>query len=548
MIKKNLSYIFLLLALSLVCQVKTNFIWPIDSPRTLTGNYGELRPNHFHAGIDFSTHGETNLQVYSVDEGYVSRIKVSSTGYGKSVYITHPNGKVSLYAHLNSFSLKIAQIVKTEQYEKQSFEIEIFPKPKTVFIRKNEIIGLSGNSGGSTGPHLHFELRDEKTETPLNPLEFYKIKDITPPDINHIALYDLSDTCSPKFIKTYNVKKGKNDSLILNADRLILNHSLIGLAFSGFDRFVQNGNQNNIYFAALYLNNDLIYSHKLTSIDFADNRYVNEFSEVIQRNKYQKCFLPTTYPSRFYFDCKNKGRIYLKDSAINKLRLVVKDESGNQKSLQFYLKTKKQSFYKGCYIKSDVFVNCTKDFNYHKNNLDITIPANTLYYSTALIIENTIETSGKLVILPSDINLATPVKVGFKIPKKYQLYQNKLIIKSQSSVFSPSIKNDSAFYSIKHFGWLQLALDTVGPKIKIHHQKTKASDSISFLILDTGSGISKYCVFLNGKWVLADYDAKSDLLTYYFDEETPSGDLSFDVEVQDKVGNKTFLKHVLKRN
>lgn len=528
-----------------LAQVPTNFIWPIDSPRTITGNYGELRPNHFHAGLDFSTKGEMNVQVYAIEEGFVSRIRVSSVGYGKSVYITHPNGKVSVYAHLNSFSLKINQYAKKEQLGAQSFEIDFFPKPKTVSIRKNEIIGLSGNSGGSTGPHLHFEIRDEKTETPLNPLEFFSLKDNVAPTVQEIAFYDLSDTCAPKFIKSHKIKQRDQDTFVLESTHFVLNHSILGIAFSGSDRFNTGGNPNNIYSVKLLLNDQLIYSHKLTHIDFADNRYINEFSELIQKNKFQKCFLPSYFPTGIYGETVNKGRVILTDSSFHKMLLIVEDESGNEKKIQFYVKAKKQSTFKTPSIKSDNYAICTKDFNYGKNNLRVHIPANTLYYSTPLIIQNTIESSGKLIILPSDVNLANNISIGFKIPKIYEHYKTKLILKSNTSVFSPTLRQDSAFFSIKHFGWLQLSYDTIPPKIKT--QIKKVDKLISFLISDQLSGIAKYNVFVNDKWVIAEYDAKSDLLTYFFDEETPDGNLSVKVDAEDKVGNKAFLNYELNR-
>src|SRR5690606_17144796 len=221
----------------LCSQAPDNFIFPMDTPLIISGNYGELRPNHFHAGIDFSTNNKVNLPVYAAADGYVSRIKVSPFGYGKAIYVTHPNGQVTVYAHLNSYNEKIAAIVKQEQYARKNYEVEIYPKANFIQVKKGEIIAYSGNTGGSTGPHIHFELRDEKTETPLNPLKFYSLNDTVKPTLAKIAFYDLSDTISPKYMYAFSIK---------NADTLLLDKSIVGLAFSAFDKIEYNRKILNI--------------------------------------------------------------------------------------------------------------------------------------------------------------------------------------------------------------------------------------------------------------------------------------------------------------
>jgi len=533
-------------------QTDEAYLWPIDSPRVITGNYGELRSNHFHAGLDFSTNGKINYPVYSIADGYISRIKVSSGGYGRCIYITHNDGKVTLYGHLNSYQGKLTELVKKEQYSKKSFEVEIFPKPNEYPVKKRERIGLSGNSGSSTGPHLHFEIRDGQTETPLNPLLYYSINDVIPPTIDQIAFYNLADTCWPKFISSFKVKKNKKDSLFLEKDTVILSQGILGVAYSGFDQYVVNGNPNNIFGAKLFFDNRLLYSHTLDNIHFADQRFVNEFCESIDKCKYQKCFVPTLHPPNLYEKRATKGRILLSDTNYHTIRLSVIDESANERVIQFTLKTRKLNFYGPPSVKSDVYVNCNKDFMISKNKLQIFIPANTLYYSTGLIFENTIENTGKIIILPTEANLRSTSIIGFEVPKKYLRNKNKLVLKSGSSVLSPIVKRDSVFYSVKTFGWFLIDQDTVSPKIKTalavsKISKIKKFDSFSFLVTDELSGVYKYNLFINDSWVLGEYDAKSDMITYDFDENTPKGPLSFRLEVEDRVGNKSVLDFILKR-
>ena len=139
---------------------KNYFRSPLDIPMSLSGNFGEIRPNHFHSGLDLRTNSREGLNIYAVADGYVSRIKVSPYGYGKAIYITHPNGYVSVYGHLSAYSGAIAEYIKKAQYEKESFEVELFPAKDEIKVTKGQVIAFSGNTGGSGGPHLHFEIRD----------------------------------------------------------------------------------------------------------------------------------------------------------------------------------------------------------------------------------------------------------------------------------------------------------------------------------------------------------------------------------------------------
>jgi hypothetical protein len=321
----------------------------------------------------------------------------------------------------------------------------------------------------------------------------------------------------------------------------------LGFAFSGYDLFEPKGNPNNIFCAKLYFDDRLIYTHQLDSIHFSEQRFVNEFSETVDKCKYQKCFVPTLYPRGLYDQVRKKGRIILTDTNYHTIRLAVNDENGNDKELQFTFKTRKLNYYGKPSINSDVYVDCTKDFMIAKNKLQIFIPANTLYYSTGLIFENTIETTGKLIVLPVEANLRSTSIVGFEVPKKYLPFKTKLILKNDGNIFPPINVNDSIFFSVKNFGGFLIDMDTIAPKIKTIAPKLKSSNFFSFNIFDAMSGVYKYNLYLDDKWVLAEYDAKSDLLTYYFDENTPKGPLKFKLNVEDRVGNKNSFEYTLKR-
>ncbi len=527
-----------------LAQNKLGYIWPLDTPCVITGNYGELRPNHFHAGIDFSTNGSINKNVYAVEDGYISRIRVSSGGYGKCIYITHPGNKVTVYAHLNKFGLKAAELVKAEQLALKKFEVELLPAPGRIKVKKGEVVGLSGNSGGSTGPHLHFEIRDEKSETPLNPLEFYTIPDRLAPVAEAVAFYDLSDTLSPQIIRSARLSGASTPTFILQ-------QSEIGLAFFGYDLNYSRGNKNNVYQAELQLDGKLIYSHRLRTIDFADGRFVNEFHDVHAGKKYQKCFIPTLYPPRFFDASKNKGHLSFKDTLYHQVRLTLRDESGNATVKDLVLKSFKKQTLATVALNDPLFVDCRKDFLYNGKELKLFIPAGTLYRSAQLKIDNKLAEARKLEILPL-LNLRSVYVLGFILPQTLKNNNEKLVLTGGGGAVPGQVRNDSVYFYLKNTGSFSLQFDLAAPTIRTQIAQSRLKNmrnfsSFSFIIRDELSGINSYNVYVNNQWVIAEYDAKNHKLTYYFDEDTPKGPLDFRVDVTDRVGNKKEFSYKLQR-
>ena len=539
------SIFFLFFPFSLISQMGY-FKWPLDIDVNLTGNYGELRPNHFHAGFDFSTNNKINYPVKVAADGYISRIKVSPVGYGKALYVTHPNGKVTVYGHMTNYAEKINRYVKEEQYRAESFDIELFPKPDQFEVKAGEVIGFSGNSGSSGGPHLHFEIRDEKTEVPLNPALYYPLNDTEKPVLERVALYNLGDTASPQFMDAYPLKTA-GSAFTLKKDSITVRQSIIGIAFSGYDLLRPKGNKNNIYSTKLYVDSILIYEHALDGIAFSEARYVNEFSDVQGKHKFQRCFVPTLYPKGMYKYVFNKGRVILLDTNYHQVKMVFADENKNEVTLRFYMRTTKFNYYRKPSIKGDLYAQCDKDVFYDKKKLQIFISAGTLYNSTPLIFENTLETTGKLIILPTDAKLNTTAIVGFEAPAKFKAIKNNLLFRNADNLYLPIVHNDSVFYSVKNFGWFQLAVDTVAPSLKTEvppakFNKQKNKSQLVFVMRDELSGIKSYRLLMNQKWVLAEYDAKTNRLIYFFDEQTPKGKLLFKLEASDKCGNRSSLE------
>lgn len=525
--------------------------WPISTQK-LTGNYGELRPNHFHVGLDFSDETKMNQSVFAVKSGYVSRIKVSPYGYGKVLYVSHYDGMLSVYAHQSKFNDSIEAFVKREQLKNYSYEIELFPSKNEIQINQGDIIGYMGNTGGSTGPHLHFELRDVVTEIPLNPLRIYTLQDTIKPVCNAIAIFDLSDSLRSQIYKTVKVKM-KRDSIFPENDSIVLNKSILGFGFSGFDKETFDGNPNNIYEAKLFYDKELIYHHQLNYIAFDFANFINEFSIEINRQKFQKCFVPKIYPKDLYRVIRNKGILELKDTLFHLLRFEFTDEAGSMNFLQIYVKTQQFSNYKWYNPESVNYFDCTRATSHSAKTFTIEMQPNSVYNNGLINVVDEFDSKGKVSVLVSGTHMRIPGKIIFKINNKLLKNGSKLVIRNNNSVYVPKTNGNNGECSFKSLGTIELLTDTTAPKIKtqITLKKLKknigTANHISFYVNDNLSGVGKYNLFLNNNWVIAEYDAKANLITYFFDNETPLGEIKFLLTVQDKVGNTGVFKLNLKR-
>jgi hypothetical protein len=514
------------------------FIYPLDRDIVVTGNYGEIRPNHFHAGLDFSTNPTINLPIKSVADGYVSRIKISSGGYGRVLYITHPNGYVSVYAHQKKYSEKIDEYIKRLQIAQKKNEIEVYPSSNELPVKKGDVIGYTGNTGSSTAPHLHFEIREEKSEIPINPLLVYDVKDDIKPELTHIAIYSTADTNNIKRIISFPVKY-VGDKLSLPKYTQVLSENTFVIAFAGYDKVNGSSNKNNIYEAKLSLDDQVIYHHQLNNISFDDGRYVNVFSEKVNGVKFQKCFSPTCYDIAIYKSVVNGGKIVLSDTLPHKVSLQINDEKGNKNTLTFFVKTKSIKGYTVNTIKHNVF--CNKDASIKKEDVEVFIKAGTLTKNASVGVY--INKLGKAVVGYKDEELLSAFELSMKIPKVIKGKEDKLVLMNEKNCLVGVYENGWFKTESKSFGMFGVAYDTVAPNIVLPISKKKtATKMIKFKIQDDLSGIADYHVYVNEVWQIAEYDAKSKTVTCYLNESS-SGKLR--IEVIDRVGNKAVVNRAL---
>ena len=304
----------------------------------LSGTMGELRSGHFHAGIDIGTSGRSGLPVYATMDGYVSRISVTTGGYGHALYIRHPNGETSVYGHLLRFREDIARYVLEQQYNKHTFSIGLFPEEGMFNIKKGDLIALSGNTGSSQAPHLHFEIRDEN-QRPLNPLKkgFSELNDIVPPIVYAIAFrtMDMDSRVDNEFGRFEYPVKNKGDAY--SYDDPIEVYGKIGLQIKAYDKFNRTSYRYGIPYISVYLDDNRIFEVQIDSFSFSDTRHiVNYYDYAARKNNngfFQKMYLDDGNNLPFYPYHKNKGIINIRDDQPHIIKVKLKDVYGNVSSL-----------------------------------------------------------------------------------------------------------------------------------------------------------------------------------------------------------------------
>ena len=321
---------------------KGYFIYPVDAKIGLAANFGELRPNHYHMGLDCRTDQVQNKPVKAAADGYIAHIKVEPFGFGRAIYINHPNGLTTVYGHLNDFYPALEKYVKEQQYKLESWQVYLDIPPEAFPVKQGQFIAYSGNAGGSQGPHCHFEIRDTKTDKVLNPLLFgLPVPDNVPPTILRLAMYDRCVSTYSQSPKLFSLKKVSGNYTTIQPV-ITVNTDKISFGISANDKVSGSANPNGIYQAILYMDESAISGFEIDSISYDETRYVNAHIDYKTRaagGPYIEHLsrLPG-YPEGVYKDFKGNGVIELPDDSIHEIKIVVKDPDGNASSLEFKIK------------------------------------------------------------------------------------------------------------------------------------------------------------------------------------------------------------------
>lgn len=548
---------------------KDYFRSPLDIKHFVSGTFAEPRPDHLHSGIDFATNGRQGASVLAVADGYVSRVKVSAGGYGRVIYITHPNGFVSVYAHLNEFNVVVEDYVHRKQMEKQSFEIELLPDPALFPFKKGDLIGYSGNTGSSSGPHLHFELRREHSERPINPalLGIYAT-DVLPPMIQKLKVYPEGANSlvnGQHIAAAYSFIQEKSIYKYSFADTV----KVTGSCYFGLlvrDYVSSSSNDAGIYSWEMLVDDKSCFNVSLDSFAFDETRMVND---VIDYKDY------TASGTRFMMFHKSRGNsLPIYGSALERgsltfdtkkcvrVTLKTRDYVGNTAELNFVVEGQPEmkDFSREVLTDSTRILAWNQPGHYATSDFVVDLPAYSLLESTdfyyARMTSPVPSYSALHRIGRTSTPLIKPMVLSIKIENVPAQYMDKLVIArvqgTRTLVFSGGdVKEGQIETRAYRFGDYVVVADTTAPTVKplgfSSHKNINALQALKIVVKDDLSGVKMYRAEVNGKWTVMEYDAKSDLLIIPVDELFLMGKNELKLVVIDARNNITTQEYILIR-
>lgn len=526
----------------------TDFRSPLDINLSLSSAFGEIRSNHLHSGLDIRTNQREGYPVYAIADGVISRLRVQIGGFGNAVYISHPNGYTSVYAHLQRFNPRIAATVKQCQYDEQSYDVDFSPQPEIIAVKKGEIIAWSGNTGGSTGPHLHFEIRDSKTEEIINPQLFgINIPDTGKPAIRGIYVYKLNGLpFSEKTPRQYFPASASGGKYHLSSPVITLNGET-GLGIRASD-------QVGIYSIEIKADDKTIYSSAFERFYFdhtqAANSYIDYPALLNSGILIYKTFVEPGNPLRIYKNTVNNGLLNFRDDKTHEIEYTIKDVKGNTTTLAFTVKSSGTS----SPAKEPAG---TKKFSYNEENnfstpdLKMTVPEGALYSDLYFLYSESTKPAGAYSpvhhihtrLVPLDKPYSLSIKADPALPE--DLRDKALIRDTRGKAYDSYFEEGYIKASPDRFGSFYITTDTTPPAIRpvnISDGKSMAGISkMTFKISDNLSGIKTFRGTIDGKWVLMEFDQKTATLWHTFDELTSAGKHTFRLDVTDKkLNTKTY--------
>jgi hypothetical protein len=539
---------------------KTLFRNPLGIPIRLAGNFGECRPGHFHSGIDIKTDGKENLPVYAAASGYISRIKMEPGGFGHALYVTHPEGYTTLYAHLNDFTPALQKFIRSVQYFLERWEVDTNLPPGIFPVEKGQQIAWSGNTGGSTAPHLHFEIRDNETEHPLNPQLFgLTVTDNLPPVLKSVYVYDLSQSvydASP--VKLGIAGKGGTFRLS-SGDTIRVPAGYVGIGLEVDD--YSNGSENTLapYTLEWKFGADAANKIVLDDIGYDVTRYLHAYADY--RTKFQggpwvqSLFrLPGNELKQIYSVAAGSGPLGHQGGARTAqeaipVSVIVRDASGNESTLRFWLKGN---------APAGPNTTCSKDWqpsrpnSYEDSHIRITAGEHTLYDRFCFAVNSTADNtaySDRFTVGRPEVPVHTALQVAIKPNKLVPLaLRGKLAMmisegKSESGKAATPVGEGWYQASNRGFGTYRLVVDTTAPRIAPLGRLTgnlKGAPAIRFGITDAAAGVKRVRGEIDGKWVL--FEQHGSIWTYRFDSHCPPGKHLLVLTATDALNNTSHYR------
>ncbi|GGW61948.1 peptidase M23-like protein [Winogradskyella epiphytica] len=529
---------------------------PLDISLVLSGTFAELRSSHFHGGLDIKTQQREGLKVYAAAEGYISRIKISHYGYGKAIYITHPNGYTTVYGHLQKFSKRLEEYIKYCQYDRESFEVEVFPHNEELLIAPNEVIAYSGNTGGSGGPHLHFEIRDNQ-ERPMNPLLFgLEVQDTTAPYVSGVFAYpknkDATINGKNKRLQLRLIPQKSGDYEV----EQITAHGEIGFGVVSNDKQDLAPNNNGVSNIQTFFNGNKSLEVDFKRFSFSETKHIKRYVDYehykTQKAKIQKLFIEKNNPLSLFKDANNKGYVRVEDSTASVYKIRISDYHQNETWVTIPINGKSETI-----LNEQVEDLSNKTRLYADKATTLTSGYTTVnFYKNTLYEDAFIDyrVSADTIFLHEDnIPLQKNFYINYDLSHYKDEDQSKLFVArfygdyKKPYYVSSSRKGNVLTGTSRALGRFALAVDTIPPKITpVNFQNKKWMSKYRYLkvkIEDDLSGISKYRATVNGKWILMEYDYKTNMLVHDFNDNIVKDTKNeLKIIVTDNVGNSSTFE------
>ena len=526
------------------------FRYPLDIPLKLNANFGEMRPNHFHMGLDLFTLRKENLPVYAAAEGWISRIKIDPNGFGNAIYVSHPNGYTTLYAHMNSFAPQLKEAIEEGQYAKQSWKGDVDFEKNQFPVKKGQMIGYSGNTGASAGPHVHYEIRSTDDEACLNALLFHRVYDVTPPTITKLAVYDRNKSTYEQFPKTLGLTRAAGGYSIAG-DVMTVSSNVISFAIVATDRITGVPNSNGIFEAAVYMDDEPISGFRIDGVEYLQTRYLNAHIDYrIKTNggSYFQHLSPLSGDRLPIYYKKGDGLIHLDDTTTHQIKIVVKDANDNVSTLLFKLK-RTATVTPAVNVQKDSRYMLPNQLNIFEQNDVQLVSSEKSFYDAFRLVYN-YKTSA---VAYSNIHVMHTPVIPVHDSMMYRIKPNKPIPESgRNRVLMVKVargKKDVAratfvkgWYEAKfrEFGEFWLEVDEVPPTLAISGVIDggiiAAGALITCTAADNKKEIRSFRAELDGEWLL--FSGLGPVYRYRVDEHCPPGEHELKISVEDEAGNK----------
>jgi hypothetical protein len=538
---------------------------PVKSVLRLSGTFGELRSNHFHGGIDIK--GGIGVPLYAAADGYVSRIKVEGGGYGNALYIAHPNGYTTLYAHMNGFIPDLEEYVKSEQYAREEFGVDLYPQEGRFPVKKGQKIGEMGTSGYSFGPHLHFEIRHSSNGAPINPLLFgMPVDDHQSPRMHQLKVYALNEKHETRDAQVMSLV-GKDGGYGVSKDTVYVNTDRAGFGLKVYDHMDGVSNWNGIYKLDVFLDEVLIYNFEMESIPFEETRYLNAHLDYAEQqvNKayFNRCFRLPGNDLSIYKDQREDGVVQLSKNRAQKVHMVASDVAGNESHITFWIRQRPGATLEDKHQTYNYLLPYNQESVIDNGSMQMYVPRGALYENCYLQYQLVTDRSDNVYSSVHQIHHATtPLHRSYDLAIRPVVLPESLKNKAFIALCgSNSVTNcggnwkDGMLHTqVRTFGDFCIMVDEVPPTIKPLNFKAdlKGANRIDFTINDNygTSGTARDLTYrgtIDGKWVLLKYDAKNDRLTHYFEDALPAGQHEFRLVVRDALDNETVFERSFTR-